>query len=345
MVDFDWSNDGASDSGAGSGTKVQVVPISDWPERLPYDPFDPNADPDTLKQQLRIGVNAPQNDAVPVVLPAPFDAPNGSPMAQIVSVPGERFGFSVSIAGDTIAVGAPQRSVHLFDLYDGFDQKDCPAIGPDFPWVTDRDNRLWESGVTLNDFRSVGGVCQRFLNLGGIGAPGVGGAFLFQRNDQDTSGHPWWLGGADPELIEQTPPTSWQDPYFRGRILHDELGNTLAWNVALGSMVKLHRVSEAEGDQPAVVDLIVSAPQADFTFTGMTHVYRDVWNRSPHTRSDIALRDANAGFNSPGKYGFDLDTVQVDDDGYLIAIGQPGFNFAGYPGFSWNGTAHTYFVP
>ncbi|MEL7066936.1 MAG: hypothetical protein AAGK24_05855, partial [Planctomycetota bacterium] len=26
MVDFDWSNDGASDSGAGSGTKVQVVP-------------------------------------------------------------------------------------------------------------------------------------------------------------------------------------------------------------------------------------------------------------------------------------------------------------------------------
>ncbi|MEO1372688.1 MAG: hypothetical protein AAFU75_09545, partial [Planctomycetota bacterium] len=173
----------------------------------------------------------------------------------------------------------------------------------------------------------------------------VGGAFLFQRNDQDTSGHPWWLGGADPELIEQTPPTSWEDPYFRGRILHDELGNTLAWNVALGSMVKLHRVSEAEGDQSAVVDLIVSAPQADFTFTGMTHVYRDVWNRTPHTRSDIALRDANAGFNSPGKYGFDLDTVQVDDDGYLIAIGQPGFNFAGYPGFSWNGTAHTYFVP
>ncbi|MEC7195946.1 MAG: hypothetical protein VXW23_03085, partial [Planctomycetota bacterium] len=89
----------------------------------------------------------------------------------------------------------------------------------------------------------------------------------------------------------------------------------------------------------------MSAPQADFTFTGMTHVYRDVWNRTPHTRSDIALRDANAGFNSPGKYGFDLDTVQVDDDGYLIAIGQPGFNFAGYPGFSWNGTAHTYFVP
>ena len=91
-------------------------------------------------------------------------------------------------------------------------------------------------------------------------------------------------------------------------------------------MVKLHRVAEAEGDQPAVVDLIVSAPQADFTFTGMTHVYRDVWNRPPHTRSDIALRDANAGFNSPGKYGFDLDTVQVDDDGYLIAIGQPGFS-------------------
>lgn len=345
MVDFEWSNDGASDIEAGTGTKVQVFPISDWPERLPYDPFDPNADPDTLNEQLRIGVNAPQNEAVPVELSAPFDAPNGAPMAQIVSVPGERFGFSVSILGDTIAVGAPQRSVHLFDLYDGFDLQDCPDIGPDFPWVTDRDNRLWESGVTLNDYRSVAGNCQRFLNLGGIGAPGVGGAFLFQRNDQDTSGHPWWLGGVDPELIAQTPPTSWEDPYFRGRILHDDLGNTLAWNVALGSMVKLHRVTAAEGDQPAVVDLIVSAPQADFTFTGMTHVYRDVWNRPPHTRSDIALRDANAGFNSPGKYGFDLDTVQVDDDGYLIAIGQPGFNFAGYPGFSWNGTAHTYFVP
>ena len=100
-------------------------------------------------------------------------------------------------------------------------------------------------------------------------------------------------------------------------------------------MVKLHEVREAEGGLPAVVDLVVSAPQADFTFTGMTHVYRDVWNRPPHTRSDIALRDATGGFNSPGKYGFDLDTVQVDDDGYLIAIGQPGFNFAGYPGFSW----------
>ena len=175
MVDFEWSNDGASDIEAGTGTKVQVFPISDWPERLPYDPFDPNADPDTLNEQLRIGVNAPQNEAVPVELSAPFDAPNGAPMAQIVSVPGERFGFSVSILGDTIAVGAPQRSVHLFDLYDGFDQQDCPDIGPDFPWVTDRDNRLWESGVTLNDYRSVGGNCQRFLNLGGIGAPGVGG--------------------------------------------------------------------------------------------------------------------------------------------------------------------------
>ena len=345
MVDFDWSNDGASDTNAGSGTKVQVFPISDWPERLPFDPFNLPDDYDILLQQLRIGVNAPQNQAVPVEPSAPFDAPNGAPMAQIVSVPGERFGFSVSILGETIAVGAPQRSVHLFDLYDGFTQQKCPEIGPDFPWVTDQDNRLWESGVSLNDYRSVGGSCQRFLNLGGIGAPGVGGAFLFRRSDQDSSGHPWWLGGVDPELISETPPTSWDDPYFRGRILHDDLGSTLAWNVALGSMVKLHRVAEAEGDQPAVVDLIVSAPQADFTFTGMTHVYRDVWNRPSHTRSDIALRDANAGFNSPGKYGFDLDTEQVDEDGYLIAIGQPGFNFAGYPGFSWNGTAHTYFVP
>ena len=69
--------------------------------------------------------------------------------------------------------------------------------------------------------------------------------------------------GVDPELIAQTPPTSWEHPYFEVGILHDDLGNTLAWNVALGSMVKLHKVAEAEGDQPAVVDL--TCPQADFT--------------------------------------------------------------------------------
>ena len=85
MVDFEWSNDGASDIEAGTGTKVQVFPISDWPERLPYDPFDPNADPDTLNEQLRIGVNAPQNEAVPVELSALSMHPTVRPMASFPS--------------------------------------------------------------------------------------------------------------------------------------------------------------------------------------------------------------------------------------------------------------------
>ena len=310
------------------------------------DPFDPNADPDTLNEQLRIGVNAPK------MKPSPLNFRRLS-MPPMVRRWRKSFPFPASDSASRsrsletpLPSGAPTKCSPFRPLR-RFRSARLSRHRPRLS-MGDR-SRQPPLGIRrhLERFRSVGGNCQRFLNLGGIGAPGVGGAFLFQRNDQDTSGHPWWLGGADPELlIDQTPPTSWEDPYFRGRILHDELGNTLAWNVALGSMVKLHRVAEAEGDQPAVVDLIVSAPQADFTFTGMTHVYRDVWNRPPHTRSvDIALRDANAGFNSPGKYGFDLDTVQVDDDGYLIAIGQPGFNFAGYPGFVSNGTAHTYFVP
>lgn len=344
MTDFDWSQGGGADSLPGSGTLVQVTPITDWPERLPFD--DPGNE-DTLAQQLRIGVNAPQNEDSPVSLPEPFNAPNGAPMAQIVSVPGERFGHSVSIVADTIAVGAPFRNVHLFDLYDQFAGVECDGTTPG-PWASDRDNRLWESGVSISEYRIVIDTCVPFFPVGNIGAPGSGGAFLFKRGGDDGQPDPWWIGGVDPAERDKEATASWEDDYFRGRILHDDLGNSLAWNVSLGSAVKLV-VSDPEPDEGAdpLIDLVVSATQADFTFTGMTHVYRDVWNRPPHTRSDISIRDATASFNSPGKYGFDLDAFPIDegDDGYLLAIGQPGFNFAGYPGFSWNGTAHTYFVP
>ena len=345
MLNFDWSQGGGADSLPGSGTLVQVNPIADWPPRLPLE--DPG-DEDTLAQQLRIGVNAPQNPDLEVTLPEPFNAPNGAPMAKFVSIPGERFGHSVSIVADTIAIGAPFRSVHLFDLYDQFAGIECDDETPS-PWASDQDNRLWEAGVDVFEYFTVLDSCvQTFPAVGTIGAPGSGAAFLFRRSGKEDEPNPWWIGDVDPLELELEPQTSWQDDYFRGRILHDDLGNPLAWNVSLGSAVKLvvSDPSPDEGTGP-LIDLVVSATQADFTFTGMTHVYRDVWNRPPHTRSDVSIRDAGASFNSPGKYGFDLDAFPIDegDDGYLLAIGQPGFNFAGYPGFSWNGTAHTYFVP
>lgn len=345
MVDFDWSPSSTNDLCGGQGELVAVTPITDWPEKIPYNPFDPMADPDSLLNQLRIGVNAGENELVPVEpLSELFDAPNGAPMAQIVSVPDERFGSSVSIAGNTIAVGAPSRSVHLYDRYDGGLLVDCPAVGSVYPWVTDRDCRLWESGATLFDYRNVAGSCQRFLSFGTIGAPNIGATFLFRNSLSDNSNpSPWWLGGVDPESLKSEPQSSWEDPYFRGRILHDELGATQAWNAGFGSIVRLQRSPNSKDDE--TVDLLVGCPRSGFAATGKVFVYQDVWERPAHTRSDIAIEDGGASFSSGGNFGFDLDTSVIADEGYLVAIGQPGRNFSGYPGFGWNGTAHTVFVP
>ena len=174
--------------------------------------------------------NAPQNPDLEVTLPEPFNAPPARFMVKFVSIP--ESGLALFDVADTIAI-APFRSVHLFDLYDQFAGIECDDELK--PWASDLDNRLWEAGVDVFEYFTVLDSPD-FPAVGTIGAPGSAHSSSGGAAKKTSPIH----GG----LATSIPSWSSSRKHLggmitSGRILHDDLGNRLAWNISLGSAVKL----------------------------------------------------------------------------------------------------------